>query len=301
MKKLLILILATLLAVSLFSCGGTPTPTEGLEYRLLDDGTYEVVGIGAAADLEIVIPSEHGGVAISSIGQNAFSGCYNLKSITVGNGIVSIGDGAFSGCTSLERITLPDTLESLGTGVFLGCEALTYKEYDGGKYLGSSKNPYLVLVRAKSTELTSCKINGRTRFIGSEAFFLSSALESIDIPDNVKYIGYGAFRGCYNLKSISLSSNITRIESELFSGCSSLTELTIPSGTLSIGSNAFSSCSSLESIYIPASVDSIEAYAFNFCTSLLTVECEREAVGENWSSEWLGDCKAELYLGIESK
>lgn len=301
MKKLLILIWVFLLSLSLFSCKDALVPTEGLEYRMLDDGTYEVSGIGDATDLDVIIPASHGGVAVTSIGQNAFSGCYNLKSITVEDGIISIGYGAFSGCTSLERITLPDTLENLGTGAFLGCEALTYKEYDGGKYLGSSRNPHLVLVHAKSTEITSCKINGRTRFIGSDAFFLSSALETIDIPDSVKHIGYGAFRGCYSMKSISLPSDITRIEAELFSGCDSLTEIIIPSGTLSIGSGAFSGCSSLESIYIPLSVDSIEAYAFNFCTSLLTVECEGEAIGENWAAEWLGDCKAEVHLGVESR
>ena len=36
--------------------------------------------------------------SITVIGSNAFSGCYNLSSITLPNSITAIGEGAFSGC-----------------------------------------------------------------------------------------------------------------------------------------------------------------------------------------------------------
>ncbi|MCQ2612787.1 MAG: leucine-rich repeat domain-containing protein [Treponemataceae bacterium] len=54
---------------------------------------------------------------ISVIGDNAFSGCTNLTSITMIDGLTKIGKNAFSGCKNLE-ITLPEGCAYLGAKAF---------------------------------------------------------------------------------------------------------------------------------------------------------------------------------------
>ena len=62
---------------------------------------------------------------IPSIGEDAFSECTSLTSVTIGNGVTSIGRYAFEGCSSLTSITIPDGVISIGWGAFDGCSSLT--------------------------------------------------------------------------------------------------------------------------------------------------------------------------------
>lgn len=55
----------------------------------------------------------------------AFSGCSDLKSITIPDTVTSIGSHAFRGCTSLTSITIPDGVTSIGYSAFAGCDNLT--------------------------------------------------------------------------------------------------------------------------------------------------------------------------------
>ena len=57
---------------------------------------------------------------LASIGDFAFSGCYSLTSVTLPDGLTSIGDLAFFYCSSLTSVTLPDSLTSIGYFAFMG-------------------------------------------------------------------------------------------------------------------------------------------------------------------------------------
>ena len=59
------------------------------------------------------------------MGDQAFSYCKNLTSITLPNSVTCIGDSAFSGCKSLTDITIPDSVMSIGNYAFENCENLT--------------------------------------------------------------------------------------------------------------------------------------------------------------------------------
>ena len=54
-------------------CGKKQETSRGLAFKLLDDGTYEVSGIGSCTDTEIVIPSVYNDEPVTSIGDYAIN------------------------------------------------------------------------------------------------------------------------------------------------------------------------------------------------------------------------------------
>ena len=136
------------------SVSGIPESTQGLEYRLNEDGqSYTVVSMGSAKTNDIVIGT-HNGLPVTCVAENAFYGKTDLKSITLGNcvthiednafgwclnltsvtlsdNLVIIGEGAFGRCAELPSITLPDTLTSVHPYAFRYCNKLTYIHYEG--------------------------------------------------------------------------------------------------------------------------------------------------------------------------
>ena len=170
---------------------------------------------------DLVIPD-----SVTSIGNFAFCGCTGLTSIMIPESVTSIGNYAFYGCSGLTSITIPDSVTSIGRDAFNGCDNLQYNEYDNGYYLGNASNPYVVLVKAKDTSITSCTINEQTKVIYHSAFYGCKGLTSITIPDSVTSIGDYAFYGCTRLTSITIGNSVTRIGRYAFYGCGSLTSIT---------------------------------------------------------------------------
>ena len=103
-----------------------PTPSEGLEYGLNNDGqSYEVTGIGECEDSALVIPQTYNGLPVTSIGDWAFQYCIGLTSIVIPDSVMSIGEYAFAGCTSLTSVTIWNGVTSIGEYAFAGCTSLT--------------------------------------------------------------------------------------------------------------------------------------------------------------------------------
>ena len=69
----------------------------------------------------VKIPEKLGGVAVGRIGQEAFSCCTNLVSITIPNGVESIGAAAFYSCKALKSITIPSSVKSVEQKAFAHC------------------------------------------------------------------------------------------------------------------------------------------------------------------------------------
>ena len=67
----------------------------------------------------VVIPD-----SVTVIGENAFSGCDKLKTVTFGSGVTKIQKYAFSDCTRLSSITLPESVKFIEDYAFTGCTSL---------------------------------------------------------------------------------------------------------------------------------------------------------------------------------
>jgi hypothetical protein len=64
------------------------------------------------------------GDCITSIGNNAFSGCTNLVNVDIPSGVTTIGDSAFRSCNNLTHVTFESVITSLGNWVFRNCPLL---------------------------------------------------------------------------------------------------------------------------------------------------------------------------------
>ena len=244
--------------------------TKGLQYSLnIDGNSYSVVGMDSA-ETQIIIPATYNGKPITSIGDEAFKECNSIESVLIVGSVTSIGDSAFSGCSKLTSINIPDSLIGIGHDAFKGCNSLQYNEYHNGLYLGSNNNPYVLLVKAKNTEILSCITNNKTKIIYHDAFRNCTLLETAIIVGSVISIGDSAFYECSSLNLITVPNSVTSIGDYAFYLCSSLESVTI-NGVTSIGDFAFYMCESLASVTIPDSLIDIGDYAFQMCGKLESI------------------------------
>lgn len=240
------------------------------------------------------------------IAGSAFSGCSELTSIIIPDGMVSICEGAFNQCKKLETVTLPNSLTYVGRDVFSACSKLEYTKYGNLLYLGNSENAYLVLVKEVQQNIESCNINNATRIIAGGAFSGCALMREVVIPEGVTHIGEYAFNNM-GIK-ITFPASLRRIERDAFyetyfsevhisdvaawcniDFCDSplaqqdsvksniyvdgqlLTHLVIPDGVAKIPSCAFFKCINLKSITIPDSVTYIGSSAFYGCSALESI------------------------------
>ena len=204
------------------------------------------------------------GSNVKNIDYSVFENCISLTSIVIPYSVTSIGSNAFSGCSSLANITIGNGVTNIDYGVFKDCADLKYDEYDNAYYLGNESNPYLILVKARSKDITSCTIVNTCKLISVGAFYECRKLTDINIPDSVALIGNEAFYNCNDLKNITMGNGVKTIGDRAFSECSSLTNVVIPDGVTSIGYEAFNNCSSLTSVVISDSVITV-GHSFSNC------------------------------------
>ena len=164
---------------------------ENLEWQLYDGAFGITLAIGGSGQMddysEGTVPWKSGkkyildfatGEGVSSIGENALSGCEKLKWVRLSEGVVTIGNNAFDKCMDIWDIDFPRSIQSIGDEAFNDCYKL------------------------RQIELPENLI-----YLGSGAFDNCTALEEILIPSSVEYIGEDVFKDCKQLKYISYTGS----------------------------------------------------------------------------------------------
>ncbi|GHU69223.1 hypothetical protein FACS189450_01660 [Spirochaetia bacterium] len=164
-----------------------------------------------------------------SIAKDAFEGCIELTSVTIGAGVTGVGEDTFDGCTNLTAVIVDEANND-------------YSSIDG------------VLFNKDKTSLL---------------FYPEGRTGSYTIPSGVTNIAYGAFEGCSKLTGVIIPEGVTSIEESAFYKCTALASVIIPENITSIGAyswswsypnlnsisilrGAFHDCSALTSVTIPA-------------------------------------------------
>ena len=211
-----------------------------------------------------VIPTDGG---VTNVGQSAFSGCAELKEITIPKSVVSIGKDAFYGCIGLKKLNIND--------ISAWCSISFENIYSNP--LHYAKNLYV-----NDDKIVDLVIPNSVKSIAKYAFCGCSEIESLSIGSGVKSIGQSAFGNCEKLAGITVADENTIYRSAgncivkianktLILGCK--TSVIPTDGSVKvIGQSAFEGCSELHEIAIPKSVVKMGSGAFEGCTGLAKVD-----------------------------
>ena len=229
MKKLILLFVALTLSTGLWAQGSviTYTATEKLsdEYVLVDNFG------DVAIDSHYYDPETQTGTitfqdVVTTIGNDAFSLCSTLTSITIPASVKTIGANAFRECSNLESATIK--AGDIGEMAFWYCTNLSFIDLQEG-VTSIGAQAFLGCTGMTSLTTPSTMIN-----IGARAFEGWKNLTSATIKAGD--IGKMIFSNCKNLKSITLGNAVTSIDDETFSGCNSETSVTFL-GSLILGNH----------------------------------------------------------------
>ncbi len=248
---------------------------------------------------------------------------------TVEGTVSKIGDSAFYGAWNLKTVTLPQALETIGKNGFYDCKNIS------GYTLPESLNAIEEYAFAYNSSLSSIQIPDNVTQISHYAFAWDYALKNIRFTENAKLprISYGAFAytgiyefrvpasvstmgqsafiGSKNLQYVTFAagSKLESISAYLFKGSEQLTQIIFEKGSAlksvqahglegmtalttvdfgdakleNIDNFAFRYCENLQTLKLPETVVNIGRYAFYGCKNLqrLDIPEAMEHVGEN--------------------
>ena len=253
---------------------------KNMTWQLMKDGTLEFFGEGYMEDFsyysvpwkdyvdqikEVVIyrPQDELKSCILSIGRYAFSGCKNLKKISIPVSVEIIGLAAFSG-SGIESIHLPANLKTISTAAFSGCTNLKSVEFPAG--LTKIEN-----MAFEKSGLIRMELPDTVTTMGSGVFSECPNLEFVKLPRNLEVIEMSMFKKCAKLQSVVFPENVKVIGRLAFMWCDELQNFTLPESVETIGLQAFIDCESFTEVTIPANVTIIEQNSFSGCGKLRAI------------------------------
>lgn len=303
---------------------------ENCTYRLMENGTLELIAY-RGNDKVVTIPETVNSYIVTSIGkiafqykkieevilpntieiikEEAFSYCYELKSITQSDHLKTIEKMAFWQCNKLRNVELNEGLEYIGISAFGSTDLLsivlpsTLKKMEQYAF---SDNKYLVEVCNLShlSNLQGATDNAiqvfttldyKSGIIKTEDGFIFYYNPSTDEVTLVEYVGNEIFLTLPKTVKVEVQeptskNQTTQYEKDMLDGHITvvkeypynigtyafysnhhLVKVEIPNTVSSIGKRAFFDCRSLTSIVIPESITELKGEIFLNCDHLYEV------------------------------
>ncbi len=278
MKKLLYVLLVSLLALLLCACAEQNDTSDDASHTheygewtvitaatCTEDGSKERVCACGEKQTENIAATGHGETEIrdavaATCGADGYTGDTYCK---VCDGKIADGD------------KIPATKEhAFADGVCKECgrkeksEGLKYELNDDGESysvtdIGTCTDTHVFIPDSYDGK----PVTG----IGYAAFAYCKDLTDITIGKNITNVEEYAFYDCSSLTGFELPDGITTIGKGMFSGCAALASITIPDSVTTIGEGAFCACNSLTSVTVPDSVTAVDYIAFSYCENLASV------------------------------
>ena len=183
---------------------------------------------------EIEVPEKIGNMTVREIGDNAFSAeaprlrteqiglRQNITQITLPETVEAVGDNAFSGCSNLRKVNIPEGVKKIGAYAFSSCLKL------GEIKIPPSVKEIGKWAFASCTSIFSAELPDGIAEIGENTFYRCIALKNLSIPNTVTKIGKQAFQLCISLEKAIIPEGVGEIESAAFAGCKKLKSVLLP-------------------------------------------------------------------------
>ncbi len=227
--------------------------------------------------------------SLKEIREGTFSGCGELREVTLPLGVERLGDSAFSFCSSLNSFTIGAAVSEIGKQAFYGCENL-YEVYNYSSLnvtKGSEEHGYVayyalaVLNSPEEEGLREVTVDGLVYKTRRDAWYLigyTGSAEELTL-DSFEYEGKTidaytilpkAFSQCGSLVRLNVGKAVTGIDEIAFLNCYNLEEVVFAkeSRVTRLERGAFNGCVKLARIELPPTLQAIGKDAFGYCYSL---------------------------------
>ncbi len=161
---------------------------------------------------------------VTAIAGNAFSNCFYLEKINLGNGVRKLGVAAFKNCMSIQSITIPKNVQKIGYNVAYFCDKLAayhvdeqnenYCDIDGVLYT-KDKSKLVIYPKAKKLTDQIYTVDPACKEIEGMAFDYAAGLKEIKLPDGLTTIGRYVFLCCEQLEKLQIPETVTTIKGAL--------------------------------------------------------------------------------------
>ncbi len=295
-KKLLAIILAAIITISMFAVGATANEDEVYEDRYLDElynqGLYEefpdcyreenfcfddyyeedywyevltvdniVYEVSCCEDeaYACIVDYERGEEDESLVSETVV-----IPETVEYDGIefpvVGIGHYAFADCHTLKEITLPETITAINDGAFSGAANLSkvvIPETIKFDYFGIEVfDATLALGYLAENSEDDAVILGQNVLLA----YLGND-KTYTIPAEIDFLADRCFF-MSGIEEVVFNTHIFEIPAYAFASCRNLKEITVPHNIAYIGEGAFSNCSNLEKVTLNDDLECIEFKAF---------------------------------------
>ena len=201
----------------------------------------------------------------SQIEEKAFSGCYELQSVTFSDNVKKIGAGSFVHA-AVETFDIPEKAEletgaltAVNTSAFVVSKTDDRYTVKDGVLFSKDMRTLIAYPNGRETENGVYTVPDGVEIIAPHAFDTAWTLTEVNLPDTVSEIGEYAFYQS-GLEKITIPEKVKEIGEGTFTYCSSLEKINLGK-VEKIGRLAFRQCPEI-TLELPDTLTDIAALAF---------------------------------------